>query len=203
MYRRCLVCDHEFAANDALEHLTRGRRVAYDPEKGRLWLVCRSCSRWSLVPMESRWEALDELEKLVRDEARTLSSTDNVALMRAGTLEIVRVGRAKLREEAWWRYGRELSSAAKGSRALGGWDHRRGGRPSPVRGPPVESASLPPGSSGTTSPRRSRAAPGGCVSETRHGGAGASVFAAAGPSAGFAMRSEAGWFSRPGTNRPG
>lgn len=108
MYRRCLVCDHEFAANEALEHLNRGRKVAFDPEKGRLWLICRACSRWSLVPIESRWEALEELEKLVRDKARLLSRTDNVALLRAGPLEIVRVGRANLREEAWWRYGREL-----------------------------------------------------------------------------------------------
>ena len=108
MYRKCLVCDQEFEPNDALEHLDRGRRVAYDPERGRLWLICRSCLRWSLIPMESRWEALEELEKLVRDGARVLSRTDNVALMRAGRVEIVRVGGAQLHEEAWWRYGREL-----------------------------------------------------------------------------------------------
>ena len=110
MYRKCLVCSRGFAPNDTLEHLDRGRRVAYDPARGRLWMVCRACSRWSLVPMESRWEALDELEKLVTDRGRLLSSTDNVALLRAGPLEIVRVGGAELREEAWWRYGRELRS---------------------------------------------------------------------------------------------
>lgn len=108
MYRKCLVCDRDFAPNDALEHLDRGRRVAYDPVKGRLWLICRACSRWSLAPMESRWEALEELERLVTDRGRLLSGTDNVALLRAGPLEVVRVGRAGLREEAWWRYGREL-----------------------------------------------------------------------------------------------
>ncbi len=108
MYRRCLVCGRDFAPNDSLEHVDRGRRVAYDPARGRLWLICRACSRWSLVPMESRWEALEELEKLVADRGRLLSSTDNVALLRAGPLEIVRVGGAELREEAWWRYGREL-----------------------------------------------------------------------------------------------
>ena len=108
MYRKCLVCSRDFAPNDALEHLDRGRRVAYDPARGRLWMVCRACTRWSLVPMESRWEALEELEKLVTDQGRLLSSTDNVALLRAGPLEIVRVGGAELREEAWWRYGREL-----------------------------------------------------------------------------------------------
>lgn len=108
MYRKCLACGREFASNDALEHLDRGRRVAYDPSRGRLWLVCRACSGWSLVPMESRWEALDELEKVVTDQGRLLSRTDNVALLRAGPLEVVRVGGAELREEAWWRYGREL-----------------------------------------------------------------------------------------------
>ena len=110
MYRKCLVCSREFEPNDALEHLDRGRRVACDPARGRLWLICRGCSRWSLIPMDSRWEAVEELERLVTDRGRLLSRTDNVALLRAGPLEIVRVGGAELREEAWWRYGRELKS---------------------------------------------------------------------------------------------
>src|SRR5687767_9319058 len=85
-------------------------RLAFDPTRGRLWIVCRSCRRWSLTPIEERWEALEELEKLSRDKARLLSQTDNISLLRAGPLEIVRVGKANLTEEAWWRYGRELTS---------------------------------------------------------------------------------------------
>lgn len=65
------------------------------------------------MPIEDRWEALEELEKLTTDKARLLSQTDNIALLRAGPLEIVRVGRAKLNEEAWWRYGRELTTRKK------------------------------------------------------------------------------------------
>ena len=118
MYQKCLVCGQGFRPNEALEHLDRGRRVAYDPARGRLWQICRSCSRWSLVPIESRWEALEELEKLVTDRGRLLSSTDNVALLRAGPLEIVRVGRAELVEEAWWRYGRELRARRERYRKL-------------------------------------------------------------------------------------
>jgi hypothetical protein len=70
----------------------------------------------------------------VTDEARLLSQTDNVALLRAGPLEIVRVGRANLTEEAWWRYGRELTgrrskyrkltaagTVAAGAAMVGGW----------------------------------------------------------------------------------
>ncbi len=134
MYTRCLVCATTFEANEQLEHLPHGRRVAFDPGRGRLWVVCRACRRWSLTPIEDRWEALEELEKLTTDRARLLSQTDNIALLRAGPLEIVRVGRAQLTEEAWWRYGRELASrrqnwnklgvagtVAAGAVLLGGW----------------------------------------------------------------------------------
>lgn len=134
MYTRCLVCATPFEPNEELDHLPLGYRLAFDPDRGRLWVVCRACKRWSLAPIEERWEALEELEKLTRDRARLLSRTDNIALFRAGPLEIVRVGRAQLSEEAWWRYGRELTSrrerykklsfagtAAAGAVVVGGW----------------------------------------------------------------------------------
>ena len=119
MYTRCLVCATPFEANDQLEHLPHGRRVAYDPGRGRLWTVCRACRRWSLSPIEERWEALEELDKLTTDKARLLSQTDNIALLRAGPLEIVKVGRAELTEEAWWRYGRELTARKRNWDKLG------------------------------------------------------------------------------------
>ncbi|MDT8367677.1 MAG: hypothetical protein RQ745_00615 [Longimicrobiales bacterium] len=109
MIRRCLVCAHDFADNEELEHLSRGERIAFDPGKGRLWVVCTSCRRWTLVPLEDRWEALEELERAAHDRGRLLSETDNIALLRVGSLEVVRVGSAGRREEAWWRYGRELT----------------------------------------------------------------------------------------------
>jgi hypothetical protein len=134
VYTRCLVCDTPFEANEELAHLPHGTRLAFDPARGRLWAVCRSCRRWSLAPIEDRWEALEELEKLTTDKARLLSQTDNIALFRAGPLEIVRVGKAKLTEEAWWRYGRELTTRkrkwdklgvagtlAAGAVVAGGW----------------------------------------------------------------------------------
>ncbi len=134
MFTRCLVCSTPFEANEQLEHAPHGRRLAYDPGRGRLWAVCPSCRRWSLMPIEDRWEALEELEKLTTDKARLLSQTDNIALLRSGPLEIVRVGRAELTEEAWWRYGRELTARkrkwdklgvagtlAAGAVVAGGW----------------------------------------------------------------------------------
>ena len=108
MFTSCLVCHSKFEENDMLEHFQRGDRVAYDPAKGRLWAVCRGCKRWTLAPIEERWEALDELEKVVTDKARLLSQTDNIQLLRAGKMDIVRVGSARLDEQAWWRYGKQL-----------------------------------------------------------------------------------------------
>ena len=134
MFTHCLVCHTPFPSNEELEYFSTSTRVAYDAVRGRLWAVCRSCKRWSLAPIEERWEVLEELEKLVTDRARLLSQTDNVALLRVGNLDIVRVGRANLTEEAWWRYGRELTqrkekhnklkfigTAAAGAAILGGW----------------------------------------------------------------------------------
>lgn len=133
VYTHCLVCHAPFPENDTLENLPRGMRIAFDPVRGRLWAVCGHCKRWSLAPIEERWEALDELEKLVTDRSRLLSQTDNIALLRAGKLDVVRVGQANLTEEAWWRYGRELMDrrqrfkkvslvgTAAGAAAVGGW----------------------------------------------------------------------------------
>jgi hypothetical protein len=117
VYARCLVCRAPFPRSDVLEHVPVGDRVAYDLEKGRLWVVCRRCRRWSLAPIETRWEALEELERLVtggargRREVRLLSRTDHVGLFEAGPLEIVRIGGAELVEAAWWRYGTQLTEA--------------------------------------------------------------------------------------------
>jgi hypothetical protein len=120
VFTRCIFCHTPLPANETLEHFRHGRKVAFDAARGRLWAICTACSRWNLAPIEERWEALDELEKVTRDRARLLSQTDNIALLRAGDLELVRVGRAQLTEEAWWRYGRDLQQRRKRSYLLQG-----------------------------------------------------------------------------------
>jgi hypothetical protein len=110
MYSRCLFCHATLPENDTFDGLVTGKRFAFDSARGRLWVICGLCRRWNLIPIESRWENLEALEKIARDEARLLLQTDNIALLRVGEVELVRVGRANLPEEAWWRYGRELTS---------------------------------------------------------------------------------------------
>ncbi|HKG95252.1 MAG TPA: hypothetical protein VKA84_25260 [Gemmatimonadaceae bacterium] len=105
MYSTCLFCNASLGANEAVEHFPVGRRLAFDAEKGRLWVVCTKCGRWNLTPLEERWEAIEECERLFRD-TRTRMSTDNIGLARAKEgLELVRIGRPERPEFAAWRYG--------------------------------------------------------------------------------------------------
>lgn len=108
MFDRCLFCRREFGTNSTVEQFAVARRIAFDPARGRLWSVCLTCSRWSLAPIDTRWEIVEALEKLTRDQARLLGQTENIGLFVSGDAEIVRVGHASLREEAWWRYSREV-----------------------------------------------------------------------------------------------
>lgn len=116
--RRCIFCHRTLPSNAAVEHFPLGERVAFDPGRGRLWAVCPSCRRWNLAPFEERWEALEELEKAYRDRGRVLASTDNVALIQAPGVQLVRVGNARLAEEAWWRYGSQMMRRRSQARVL-------------------------------------------------------------------------------------
>lgn len=105
MYAHCLFCTHDLGRNQALENFPVGRRLAYDAEKGRLWVVCTRCERWNLTPLEERWEAIDEAERLFR-ASRLRVCTDNIGLARvADDTDLVRIGSPQRPEMAAWRYG--------------------------------------------------------------------------------------------------
>ena len=105
MYSTCLFCNEHLGRNEVIEHFPVGRRLAFDAAKGRLWVVCRKCERWNLTPLEERWEAIEEAERLF-SESRLRVSTDNIGLarMREGTT-LIRIGSALRPEFAAWRYG--------------------------------------------------------------------------------------------------
>jgi hypothetical protein len=105
MYSTCLFCQQDLGSNEVIEHFPVGRRLAFDASKGRLWVVCRKCERWNLTPIEERWEAIEECERLFVS-TRLRVSTDNIGLakLREG-LELVRIGNALRPEMAAWRYG--------------------------------------------------------------------------------------------------
>jgi hypothetical protein len=127
VYATCLFCNKPLGNNEALETFPVGRRLAFDAAKGRLWVVCRQCERWNLTPLDERWEAIEQAEKLYRDTRRRVA-TDNIGLaqLRDGTT-LVRIGQPQRPEFAAWRYGdqfgrrrrRQLLVAGGGIAALG------------------------------------------------------------------------------------
>jgi hypothetical protein len=128
MYSTCLFCHSSLGANESIEHFPVGRRLVFDAVRGRLWVVCKKCERWNLSPIEERWEAIEECERLFVG-TRLRVSTDNIGLTRLREgLELVRIGAPLRPEMASWRYGdqfgrrrkRHLIYTGAGFAALGG-----------------------------------------------------------------------------------
>ena len=106
--RTCLFCQSSLGTNELIEHCPVGQRLAYDPHRGRLWVICGSCAGWNLTPLDERWDAIDECERLFERTAVGLS-TENISMAVAfGRLELVRIGAARRSEMAIWRYARRL-----------------------------------------------------------------------------------------------
>lgn len=105
MYSTCLFCHQSLGANEAIEHFPVGRGLAFDAIKGRLWVICRHCLRWNLTPLEERWEAIEECERLFRAQ-RLRAQTDEIGLANLPEgLKLIRIGKPIAPEFAWWRYG--------------------------------------------------------------------------------------------------
>ena len=120
MYSACLFCHSRFPHNELIEHFPVGRRLAFDAGKGRLWVVCARCAGWNLTPLEERWEAIEECERLYRD-TRIRASTDQIGLARLREgLELVRIGTPLRPEFAAWRYGERFRRRRRQMYVTGG-----------------------------------------------------------------------------------
>jgi hypothetical protein len=105
MYTTCLFCHSDLGSNEVIESFPVGRRLAFDAAHGRLWVICRKCERWNLTPLEERWEAIEQCERMF-SQTRLKVSTDNIGLSRLKEgLELVRIGSPQRPEMAAWRYG--------------------------------------------------------------------------------------------------
>jgi hypothetical protein len=122
-----MFCHASLGTNEAIERFPVGRRLAFDVAKGRLWAVCAACERWNLSPIEERWEAIEECERLFRG-TRLRMSTENIGLARIKEgATLVRIGDPQRPEMAAWRYGdqfqrrrrRHLALAAGGAAVVG------------------------------------------------------------------------------------
>lgn len=117
MYATCTFCYAALGANRVIEGLPVGRRLAFDPARGCVWVVCLGCERWNLVPLEERWEATEACERLYRATSLRYSSGNIGLAWLPDHTDLVRVGPALRPEVAAWRYGRRL--AWRGEQPLG------------------------------------------------------------------------------------
>ena len=113
MFSTCIHCATPLGSNEAIESFPVGERLAFDPKKGRLWVVCRHCERWNLSPLDERWEAIEDAERRFRD-ARLRVSTDHIGLARLREgLDLIRIGEPQRPEMAAWRYGDQFGRRRK------------------------------------------------------------------------------------------
>lgn len=120
MYSTCLFCKKPLGNNEVLEPFPVGRRVAFDSAQGRLWVVCKSCERWNLSPLDDRWEVIEECERLFANERKRVS-TENIGLAKLNEgLELVRIGKPMRPEFAAWRYGDQFGRRRRRNLIIGG-----------------------------------------------------------------------------------
>ena len=114
MYRSCLRCNGSLGANTEIAHLRVGRRIAFDTQRGRLWVICTRCSQWNLTPLEERWEALEECELLTQKAEAQASGSEAALVQTTSGLELLRVGGMTDADIANWRYGRRINARNRG-----------------------------------------------------------------------------------------
>ena len=109
MYTTCAFCSGALGGDGGASGLAVGRRFAFDGWKSRAWVICQRCGRWNLTPFDSRLESIAALERMA-STGRVAATTDQVALIRAGAYDVVRVGKPPRIEIAGWRYGERLKA---------------------------------------------------------------------------------------------
>jgi hypothetical protein len=143
MYSTCLFCHARLGRNDVVEHFPIGERLAFDSTRGRLWVVCPECRRWNLSPLDERWDAIDECERLYR-ATRARVSTDHIGLAPLPSgLDLIRIGKPLRPEFAAWRYGSRLQWRRRRAGVAVGALGAAGAVAAAVTGPALATAVLP------------------------------------------------------------
>jgi hypothetical protein len=109
MYTTCAFCSGLLGGDGGSSGLGVGKRLAFDPWKSRAWVICQRCGRWNLTPYDNRLETIEALEHMAAS-GRVAATTEQVALLRVGPYDVVRVGKPPRVEMATWRYGERLKA---------------------------------------------------------------------------------------------
>ncbi len=109
MFQTCAFCSGALGGDGGASGLGVGRRFAFDGWKSRAWVICQRCGRWNLTPLDGRLDAVAALDRMAA-AGRVAATTEQVALVRAGAYDVVRVGKPPRIEMAGWRYGERLKA---------------------------------------------------------------------------------------------
>ena len=109
MYSTCGFCSGSLGGDGGASGLAVGRRFAFDPWKSRAWVICQRCGRWNLTPLDTRIDTIEALERIAA-AGRVAATSEQVALVRTGPYDMVRVGKPPRVEMATWRYGERLKA---------------------------------------------------------------------------------------------
>lgn len=109
MFTSCGFCSGALGGDGGSSGLGVGRRFAYDGWKSRAWVVCQRCGRWNLTPVDERLDTIAALDRMAA-AGRVAATSEQVALIRLGTYDVVRVGQPPRVEMATWRYGERIKA---------------------------------------------------------------------------------------------
>lgn len=104
MYSTCIGCGRELGSNSIISRCRVGRRIAFDAERGRLWVICHRCDRWNLVPIEERWEAIEECRSLASASSVVGENAGVTAYRPSRGVTLFQVGPCTPSRLAQWRY---------------------------------------------------------------------------------------------------
>jgi hypothetical protein len=109
VFTSCAFCSGELGGDGGASGLGVGRRFAYDGWKSRAWVICQRCARWNLTPFDERLEVIAALDRMA-SAGRVAATSEQVALIRLGAYDVVRVGQPPRPEMATWRYGERIKA---------------------------------------------------------------------------------------------
>ncbi|MEK7667670.1 MAG: hypothetical protein AAB409_03390 [Gemmatimonadota bacterium] len=109
MFTSCAFCSGALGGNGGPSGLGVGRKFSFDPWKSRAWVICQRCSRWNLTPVDERLDTIAALDRMAAG-GRVAAASAQVALIRVGPYDVVRVGKPPRVEMATWRYGERLKA---------------------------------------------------------------------------------------------
>jgi hypothetical protein len=112
MFTTCGFCSGALGGDGGASGLGVGRRFSFDPWKSRAWVICQRCGRWNLTPFDERIDTISALDRMAA-AGRVAATTEQVALIRVGEYDVVRVGQPPRVEMATWRYGERMKARRK------------------------------------------------------------------------------------------